>query len=49
MAGKATDSFLQPEDILFIPDSKTKNVAIRAAEAALAVGSGIAIWRVGLR
>jgi polysaccharide export outer membrane protein len=43
---KANDVQLQAGDMLYIPDSASKNVAIKAAEAALSVGTGIAIWRV---
>jgi polysaccharide export outer membrane protein len=45
MEGKATDVALQPEDILFIPSSVPKKAAIRAIEAAIQVGTGIAIFR----
>ncbi len=43
---KADDVQLQAGDMLYIPDSASKNVAIKAAEAALSIGTGIAIWRV---
>ncbi|HXE62025.1 MAG TPA: polysaccharide biosynthesis/export family protein [Bryobacteraceae bacterium] len=43
--GKAQDVRLQAGDFLYIPDSRTKNVAIKAAQAALSIGTGIAIWR----
>ncbi|HVY94780.1 MAG TPA: polysaccharide biosynthesis/export family protein [Bryobacteraceae bacterium] len=46
LANKTGDVRLQPGDVLYVPDSRTKNVAIKAAEAALSVGTGIAIWRV---
>jgi polysaccharide export outer membrane protein len=45
LAGKGSDIPLAPEDILFIPASTPKRAAIRAAEAAVQVGTGIAIWR----
>ena len=45
MAGKAVDVPLQAEDILFIPSSVPKRAAIRAIEAAIQVGTGIAIFR----
>lgn len=45
MAGKANDVALQPEDILFIPGSTPKRAALRAAEAAIQLGTGIVIWR----
>jgi len=46
LRGKAEDPQLQAGDILFIPDSATRNVALRAAEAVLSIGTGIAIWRI---
>ena len=45
MDGKANDVPLQPDDILFIPSSVPKKAAIRAIEAAIQVGTGIAIFR----
>jgi polysaccharide export outer membrane protein len=48
LAGKSRDIMMEAEDILFIPNNATRNVALRAAEAALNVGTGITIWRVGL-
>jgi polysaccharide export outer membrane protein len=47
MTGKTDDVFLQRDDILFVPESGAKNIARAAASAALSIGSGIAIWRVG--
>jgi polysaccharide biosynthesis/export protein len=49
LAGKESDFDLQPEDILYIPDSRPKKAAVRAAEAALQTITGVAIWRVGQR
>jgi len=43
--GKANNVPLQAGDFLYIPDSRTKNVALKAAQAALSIGTGIAIWR----
>jgi polysaccharide export outer membrane protein len=45
LAGKENDVRLEPDDILFIPGSKSKNVAIRSLEAAVQIGTGIAIYR----
>jgi polysaccharide export outer membrane protein len=45
MDGKANDVPLQPDDILFIPSSVPKKAAIRAIEAAIQVGTGVAIFR----
>jgi polysaccharide export outer membrane protein len=44
LAGKENDVRLEPDDILFIPGSKSKNVAIRSLEAAVQIGTGIAIY-----
>lgn len=44
MAGKAEDVNLQPRDILFVPDSKSKKAGIRAAETALQTVTGLVIW-----
>ncbi|HVW07823.1 MAG TPA: polysaccharide biosynthesis/export family protein [Bryobacteraceae bacterium] len=46
IANKNSDVRLQPGDVLYVPDSRTKNVALKAAEAALSIGTGVAIWRV---
>jgi len=45
LADKAPDVQLHADDILFVPDSAIKNVGARALEAAITVGTGIAIWR----
>jgi polysaccharide biosynthesis/export protein len=45
LAGKAEDVALQAQDILFIPTSAAKNAAFRAADAAIQIGTGIAIWQ----
>lgn len=45
MTGKANDVPLQAEDILFVPASAPKRAVIRAAEAAVQVGTGLAIYR----
>ena len=44
-AGKAPDVPLYANDILFIPSSSVKVVTRRAIEAAIGVGSGVAIYR----
>jgi polysaccharide export outer membrane protein len=46
LEGKAENVPLQAGDFLYIPDSRTKNVALKAAQAALSIGTGVAIWRV---
>ena len=47
LKGADSDLPMEAEDILFIPQSTSKKVGARAAAAALSVGSGVAIWRVG--
>jgi hypothetical protein len=49
MAGSATDVELRQDDILFVPRSGASAAAKAAARAAVTVGSGITIWRVGGR
>jgi polysaccharide export outer membrane protein len=43
---EAEDLPLRPSDILYIPDSRTKEVLIRATELAIALGSSVAIYRL---
>ena len=43
--GRAKDVSLQANDILFIPVSIVKSASIRAMEAAVQAGTGMAIWR----
>ncbi|HEY4087017.1 MAG TPA: polysaccharide biosynthesis/export family protein [Bryobacteraceae bacterium] len=43
--GKAENVRLEAGDFLYIPDSRTKNVALKAAQAALSIGTGVAIFR----
>jgi polysaccharide export outer membrane protein len=45
LTGKATDVSLLADDILFIPTSVAKSAAVRSLEAAIQVGTGIAIYR----
>jgi polysaccharide export outer membrane protein len=48
-SGKAVDIALQPDDILFVPDSTQKRAALRAVEALTAIGTaagaGIILYR----
>jgi len=44
---KTEDVRLQPSDILYIPNNATKAAVIRAAEIGLAIGSALAIYRLG--
>lgn len=45
MAGQSSDVPLRANDILLIPASAPKKAIVRAAEAALQVGTGLAIYR----
>jgi polysaccharide export outer membrane protein len=45
VAGKTRDQQLKAQDVLFIPSSASKRASIRALEAAIQVGTGIAVWR----
>ena len=44
-AGKSPDLPLQPDDILFVPESAGKKALTRGAEAAIQVATGVAIYR----
>ena len=44
-AGKSPDVPLQPDDILFVPESAGKKALTRGAEAAIQVATGVAIYR----
>ena len=41
---KAPDLQLRPDDILYVPNSLGKSVTVRSLEAAISVGTGVAIW-----
>ena len=45
LSGKRDDLALRGDDILFIPGSTGKKVALRSIEAAIQTGTGLAIWR----
>jgi polysaccharide export outer membrane protein len=45
VSGKAPDAFLQPKDIVFVPNSTTKSVLYRGSEAALQTAAGVAIYK----
>jgi polysaccharide biosynthesis/export protein len=45
LQGKGQDVPLQGNDILFVPDSTGKKFAMRALEAAIQTGTGVAIYR----
>jgi polysaccharide export outer membrane protein len=46
LTGKKPDVALQGDDILFIPGSTGKKAALRAIEAGIQTGTGLAIWRM---
>jgi polysaccharide export outer membrane protein len=45
IAGKSGDVALHADDILFVPASAAKSATVRGLEAAVQIGTGIAIWR----
>lgn len=45
LKGKAADVPMEADDILFIPANVAKRIAVRSLEAAIQVGTGIAIYR----
>jgi polysaccharide biosynthesis/export protein len=45
LAGKLPDPILLPKDIVFVPNSTGRSALYRGAEAALGIGTGIAIYR----
>ena len=45
LRGKQPNVPMQPNDILVIPDSMSKKVAVRTLEAVVQAGTGIVIWR----
>jgi polysaccharide biosynthesis/export protein len=45
MKNKAPDLELRPDDILYVPNSISKQVGARGLEAAVGIGTGILIWR----
>lgn len=47
LQGREKDVPLQPNDILFVPNSKTKSAMIRTLEAMFQVGTQVATYRVG--
>jgi polysaccharide export outer membrane protein len=44
---KSEDVRMMPSDILYVPDSSAKAALIRAGEFALAIGTGLALYRIG--
>ncbi len=45
MAGKGEDIALQANDILFVPNSAPRSAALRTFEAAVQIGTGLAVYR----
>ena len=45
MNNKAPDLQLSPDDILYVPNSMSKAIATRGVEAAIGLGTGIAVFR----
>jgi polysaccharide biosynthesis/export protein len=45
LASKSPDISLHADDILYVPNSLTKAVTARTIEVAVAVGSGLLIWK----
>ena len=46
LARSAEDVLLQPSDILYIPESASKQALLRAVEIGVALGSGVALYRI---
>ena len=44
LSGKAQDTTLAANDILFVPDSKKKIVALRAVDVSVSTFSGWLVW-----
>ncbi len=44
-SGRKPDTFLQPKDIVFVPNSAAKSVLYRGSQAALQTATGAAIYR----
>jgi len=45
LSGKKPDAYLQPKDIVFVPNSAAKSMFYRGSEAALQTATGVAIYR----
>jgi hypothetical protein len=45
MENKAPDLQMQPDDILYIPNSMSKVIGARGAETAIGIGTGVLVWR----
>jgi polysaccharide biosynthesis/export protein len=49
MARQAEDVQLQPSDILYVPDSAARKAMLRTVELGIAVGTGVALYRIAYR
>jgi polysaccharide biosynthesis/export protein len=49
MARQAEDVQLQPSDILYVPDSAARKALLRTVELGIALGTGVALYRVAYR
>ena len=45
LAGKTADPMLEPRDIVFVPNSTGRAAFYRGLEAAISIGSGVAVYR----
>jgi polysaccharide biosynthesis/export protein len=45
MNGKKDDVILEPDDVLVIPNSLSKNAGLRALEMGIQLGTGLVLWR----
>jgi polysaccharide biosynthesis/export protein len=49
MARQAEDVQLQPSDILYVPDSAARKAMLRTVELGIALGTGVALYRIAYR
>jgi polysaccharide export outer membrane protein len=49
MTRQAEDVQLQPSDILYVPDSATRKAMLRTMELGIALGTGVALYRIAYR
>ena len=49
MQRQAEDVQLQPSDILYVPDSAARKALLRTAELGIALGTGVALYRIAYR
>jgi polysaccharide export outer membrane protein len=45
LAGRIADPILEPRDIVFVPNSATRTALYKGMDAAISIGSGVAIYR----